>query len=247
MPVFPELHAVPLAGIIEVWRKKPWFIALTPAMKDNLIASGVKGDKIAVIPNGVELPPRTVAVDQESIFLYIGNFSQSAAHKGFDVLIRGWAEVVRLRPDVRMIMVGGGDVTPWAEMTEKLGCKDTIEFAGYQADVRPYLKSACCLLLPSRKEGISNALLEAQSWGIPSIVSDIPGNTEIIVHKVNGIVVPVGDSSRLAEAIVLLHDSPALRLLMGQASRERMESGFSMDYVMKCTVNFYARLLFNGQ
>jgi glycosyltransferase involved in cell wall biosynthesis len=212
-------------------------------MRDNLFANGVTIDRITLIPNGVELPLKTAPVDRNSTFLYIGNFSQSAAHKGFDILIKAWAEVVRHRPNARLIMLGGGDTSPWKKMAQDLNCRDAVEFKGYQVDIQPFLESACCLVLPSRKEGISNALLEAQSWGIPAIVSDIPGNTEIISHGENGMVIPVGDFSMLADSILLLLDSPKLRCKMGKAARQLIESGFSMEGVSQRTVNLYEKLL----
>lgn len=242
IPVFPQRQGVPFAAFFDAWRRKPHFIALTPAMRDDLISNGVPADRIRIIPNGVELPNSIVAVQDNKNFLYIGNFSQSAAHKGFDVLIEAWAAFHRLRSEPRLIMLGGGDASPWQRMAEQLGCAGSIEFAGYQTDLASYFLQACCLLLPSRKEGISNALLEAQGWGIPAIVSDIPANQAVVEHRQTGLLVSVGDSKALAEAMLRCCDEPEFRRRCGAAARRRMEEFFAMDRVAARTVELYQQL-----
>ncbi|WP_417912907.1 glycosyltransferase family 4 protein [Candidatus Electronema sp. TJ] len=242
IPVFPQRQSVPFAAFFDAWRRKPHFIALTPAMREDMLNNGVPASRISVIPNGVELPARTASVENNKDFLYIGNFSQSAAHKGFDVLIEAWAAFHRLRPEPRLIMLGGGDASPWRRMAEQLGCAESIEFAGYQTDLVPYFLQTCCLLLPSRKEGISNALLEAQSWGIPAIVSDIPANQAVVEHGQNGLLVSVGDSKALAAAMLRCCDEPEFRRRCGAAARRRMEEFFAMDRVAARTVELYQQL-----
>jgi len=242
IPVFPERKGVPFAAFFDAWRKKPHFIALTPAMRDDLLNNGVPAERISLIPNGVDLPARVAAVEHNRNFLYIGNFSQSAAYKCFDVLIEAWAAFHRLRPEPRLIMLGGGDASPWQCLSEQLGCAESINFVGYQTNLAPYFLQACCLLLPSRKEGISNALLEAQSWGIPAIVSDIPANRAVIEHQQNGLLVPVGDSKTLAEAMLRCCDEPDFRSRCGAAARRRMEKFFAMDTVAARTLELYRQL-----
>ena len=243
MPVFPPLQAVPFSSFCDKWRRKPNFIALTQAMKENLIQNGVAEKFITVVPNGVILPSETAKVDQNSNFLYIGNFSQTAVHKGFDILIRAWAKVYKDRPEAHLVMLGGGNAKPWQEYAANLDCDKSIEFAGYHEDIVPFLKSSCCLLLPSRKEGISNALLEAQSWGLPAIVTDIPGNREVVLHDETGYIVAVDDVEALAKTILIVLDNPGLRNKLGLEASERIEREFSMEMVAEQVTKLYHRLL----
>lgn len=242
MPVFPPLQAVPLAACCDGWRRKPHFIALTSAMKDDLMRNAVPESRITIIPNGVPVPAQTAAVEKNSHFLYIGNFSQTAAHKAFDVLLEAWAMFHHQRPVPRLLLLGGGNAEPWQTLARQLGCAESVDFLGYQTCLPPFFEQSCCLLLPSRKEGIANALLEAQSWGIPAIVSDIPGNRAVVEHQKNGLIVPVGDSKVLAEAMLHLHDSPELRKRYGSAARKRMEEIFALDTVADQTVALYQQL-----
>ncbi|MCW5200275.1 glycosyltransferase family 4 protein [Desulfobulbus sp. F4] len=243
IPVFPQRQSVPFTSFFDAWRRKLHFIALTPAMRDDLLKNGVPAERISIIPNGVELPNHIVAVQDNKNFLYIGNFSQSAAHKGFDVLIEAWASFHRLRPEPRLIMLGGGDASPWQRMAEQLGCAESVGFAGYQTDLAPYFLQACCLLLPSRKEGISNALLETQSWGIPAIVSDIPGNTEVVEHHNNGLIVPVGDAAALTRACVYLFDNPLLRKTLGRAAVIRTKKKYRTERIVGMIVEVYKDIM----
>ena len=246
-PVFSQLYAVPVAACCDIWRRKPYFIALTEDMKDDLIQNGVPETKVTVIPNGVELPEQTATPSQSSRFLYIGNFSQSAAHKGFDILIEAWAKVHSRRPAAKLFLLGGGDPDEWIALADSLGCRDSIEFVGYQKKTTPFFLQACCLLLPSRKEGISNALLEAQSFGLPAIVSDIPGNREIILHETNGLIVPVENSDALAAACIHIFDNPLLREQYGHAARKRMQESYSMGRVANLTRKLYKELLHRAE
>ncbi len=241
MPVFPPLHVVPMAVCCDIWRRKPYFIALTQAMRADLMENDVVDQHITVIPNGVALPAQTAPVQENNDFLYIGNFSQSAAHKGFDLLIAAWAIFHSQHVSSRLLLLGGGDAGPWQQLAQDLGCAESIEFAGYQTNPASFFKKSCCLLLPSRKEGISNALLEAQSWGLPAIVSDIPGNREVVQHQQTGIIIPVEDSAALAEAMVSLYTSPALRQEYGTAARKYMEEHFSIDRVAEQVVALYKK------
>lgn len=243
MPVFPPMKDVPLGTLLNNWRKKPYFIALTHAMKKDLLENGVVENKVTVIPNGVQLPSETAPVEQNEIFIYIGNFSQTAAHKGFDLLIKAWSIVHRQRPGARLIMLGGGEAGPWIDFANESGCDNSIQFAGYQNDLSPYYRSACCLLLPSRKEGVSNALLEAQSWGIPAVVSDIPGNSEVVVHEQTGLVIPVDNYVALAEASIYMLDEPLIRDQYGKAARRRMAETFAMEKVAQATVDLYEKVV----
>lgn len=242
-PVLPELKGIPFPTMLNHWRKRIFFIALTDSMKQDLLLNEVPSERIRVIPNGVMIPENIAAPEQHNSFLFVGNFSQTAAHKGFDILLYAWQDVVRKEPAARMIFAGGGDSRPWQSLAHQLGIEGSITFAGYQADLEDYYLSAACLVLPSRREGISNALLEAQSYGLPAIVSDIPGNREIVVDGVTGCIVPVGNSEFLTRAMLIIYRSPLLRKTYGKAARDRVVENFSMDSVALKVRGLYEDLL----
>jgi glycosyltransferase involved in cell wall biosynthesis len=188
------------------------------------------------------MPPKAAEPERHHRALYVGNFSQGSHWKAFDVLIKAWRRVVAAKPSASLVMVGGGDSTPWKRLARTLGCDGSIVWCGPTADPGPHYVNAAIFVLPSRIEGMSNALLEAQSHGLPCVVSGIPGNTAVVAHGVNGWVVPVGDDQALAAAILALLNDSACRMRLGNAARTRAGRHFSLDAVVGRLAGIY-RLL----
>ncbi|MDY0149622.1 MAG: glycosyltransferase, partial [Kiritimatiellia bacterium] len=86
--------------------------------------------------------------------------------------------------------------------------------------------------LPSREEGISNALLEAQSRGVACVVSDIRANRAVVTHGDNGWVVPVGDAEALALAVQKLLDDKPRRDRFGQNAVRRVAAEFEIGAIV---------------
>ena len=244
VPVFcKEASCPPLLGVNDpeerVVAKSKWmalslccrFIAITEAIFDGLRMLGIPAERMARIPNGVELP--VVVADPEVAVdaLYVGNLSQGAAWKGFDTLVRAWGKAVLEEPGMRLLIYGGGDPSPWRKLACDCGCGDSVAFEGATEDVWTAHRQAGVFVLPSRREGLSNALLEAMASGLPAIVSDIPGNRAAVRDGEEGVVVPLDDEDALAAAIVELRRSPEKRKRMGAAARRRVEEEFSMETV----------------
>jgi glycosyltransferase involved in cell wall biosynthesis len=97
--------------------------------------------------------------------------------------------------------------------------------------------------VPSRHEGVPNVLLEAQAWGLPAVVSDIPGNSLVVQDGVTGLIVPVDDVEALTAALVEMLLQPSQRRKMGKAAREKMRSCFSMSGVAKAYHDCYRSIL----
>ena len=135
-------------------------------------------------------------------------------------------------PEWKLVIAGeGDDKEKLQEQASALKLMDHIDWVDWTPDIERYYQRAGIFVLPSRYEGTPNALLEAMSFGLPSIVSDgSPGPLEHIVDGENGLVVPVEDEKRLAEAILKLTESEELRNRLGAAARVTMEE-FSQDAV----------------
>lgn len=243
LPAFHEYkYSIPFSDKWRQWRKRIRYIALTREMADDIAGNGVPRDRIHIIPNGVCIPDDIAPVETNHLVLYGGNFTQGAAHKGFDILIEAWGRVHRQLPGACLVIAGGGNHGAWRNMAEALGCADSIRFEGHVSDMASCYRQAALFVLPSRGEGISNALLEANSFGIPAVASDIPGNREVIVHERTGLLVPVNDAKTLAESIVRLLRDDGSRKQMGQAARNRIINQYSIATIVDRILDVYAAM-----
>jgi glycosyltransferase involved in cell wall biosynthesis len=84
--------------------------------------------------------------------------------------------------------------------------------------------------------------LEAQSWGLACVVSDIPGNCAVVKDGVNGLIVPVGDAASLANAILRLLGDAGLRRQLGNNAREKAQKEFSLEAITDRLLEAYRSL-----
>ncbi len=246
---FPVAAAIsydaPLRPALARCRQQAHFIVLTQAVAESLHHDcGIAAERISIIPNGVELPVASSPVIGSNEVVYVGNLSQGSRWKAFDILFTAWAQMQQQdQGKTRLVVLGAGDSTPWQQYLEKQGCRASVHFAGAVNDVGEYLRQARLFVLPSRVEGLSNALLEAMSWGLPVLVSDIPANVSVVRHQENGWAVPVNDSQALAAAMLeLLADEP-LSLKLGRAARQTIKEGYTVQQVAGQLVELYKRLI----
>jgi glycosyltransferase involved in cell wall biosynthesis len=234
LPAFHDFGtAIPFASVWNEWRKRIAFIALLPEMADDICKQGVAKEQIHTLSNGVCIPQDSATVEKNNSVLYVGNFSQGSDHKGFDILIKAWNIIHKHLPGIRLFIAGSGEKRPWKQMAFDLGCNESISFLGHVPDLSKYYKEAGIFVLPSRGEGISNALLEAQSYGIPAVVSDIPGNSKVVANKKTGYLVPVNDAVGFADAIIKLLGNSALRKKMGREARNNIVLNYSITSIVE--------------
>jgi len=207
------------------------FVAMTKIIRQNLLKAGVSPNKIFMIPNGVHLPDlppvrNTIA----NKFVFVGNLYQQPA-KGVDILLKAWKIVVASKPDATLFIIGDGDIDAYVEHTQKLGISAHVHFLGKQDNIQAHLVDANAFILPSRREGMSNALLEAMALGIPAIATDISGSQDLIEHNISGLLVPVEDAFSLAAAIIYLCAHHDHARAMGEQARRTIERTFTIDKV----------------
>ncbi len=149
--------------------------------------------------------------------VYVGRLIEQKAP---EVLLEAFARVTDALPDWRLDIVGDGNMR--TELEAVVRARDLagrVSFHGQQSDVFPFLFSASIFVLPSRFEGMPNAMLEAMGCGLAIIVSDAsPGPLELIQHEETGLVVPVDDAKALADAMRRLCNDTALRGRLQEAA-----------------------------
>lgn len=114
-------------------------------------------------------------------------------------------------------------------LADDLGVGGSVELLGEVSDTRDILAEADVFLMPSRSEGLPNALLEAMAAGVPAVVTEAGGMCEIVRHRKTGCTVPVGDHVRLAEEICFLLSNPAAAEAIWREARSLIEREFSIE------------------
>lgn len=161
-----------------------------------------------VILNPVNISDRvTDEIPHKSYILGVGRLS---VEKGFDDLIAAHAIARRNYPDLKLILVGDGPERARLEQqVERLGTGGYVEFAGAQSDLKPYYLSATAFVLPSRFEGLPNALLEAMSYGCAVVSTPLfAAVSEIIAHGWDGLIADGGAPEALAREIEFICGQP---------------------------------------
>jgi glycosyltransferase involved in cell wall biosynthesis len=149
-------------------------------------------------------------------------------------------------PEVRFLLVGPEDkgsvdpLTP-AELAQ---LRESVIWPGSRRDIPAILAISDIFVFPSTyREGIPRVLLEAASMGLPLVTTDSPGCNEVVENKVNGFLVPGGESKGLCQAILNLVDRPELRQQFGLISRQRAVERFDLSIIADQTRKTYQRFL----
>lgn len=167
-------------------------------------------------------------------FLFIGRL---LADKGVREFVSAARMVREQFPDVRFELLGGEDPgNRTAIPTEEIAAwkrEGHVSLLGEASDVRPHIARATAVVLPSYREGLPRALLEAAAMGRPMIASDVPGCRTIVSHEHNGLLCAPRDPASLADAVVRMIRMPvAAREEMAATARSTVEEGYSEQRVI---------------
>jgi len=124
-----------------------------------------------------------------------------------------------------------------------LQAEPRIRCLDHVADMAALYGACDIVVLPSWREGLSRALIEAAAMERPIITTDVPGCRDVVDHGRSGLLVPPHDARSIALAIRLLHDNPDLARLFGKAARQKALAEFQVSLVNQSTLAQYERLL----
>jgi glycosyltransferase involved in cell wall biosynthesis len=122
-----------------------------------------------------------------------------------------------------------------------------VDFPGFAENVSDCLLNSYLFILPSRLEGLSNALLEAMSLGVPCVVTDISGNQDLIKHRISGLLVPSENPEALAEAVSFMLDNPEKAIEMGYNARKTIEKEYAISSIADKYISLYRELNRKGK
>jgi glycosyltransferase involved in cell wall biosynthesis len=225
--------------------------ALTPVM-DRLIvpsasiaakvaAEGRGGARFAVIPNGVDLsrfaapPPacglrRELGVPDEAVLF--GVVARLEPEKGHAHLLDAWPQVAAADSDAWLVIVGEGSAEAGLRARVKampVAARSRVRFAGRRDDVAAVTGELSVAVLPSLREAQGISLLEAMARRVPVVASAVGGIPEVVTDGVDGLLVPPASPDALADALISMAQSRALRARLGAAGYETVRERFSID------------------
>jgi glycosyltransferase involved in cell wall biosynthesis len=191
-------------------RRTALFVCVGDAEADQGRRQGVRG-RYAVIRNGVDLYRFRPAGDggraaaraglgvpaDAPLAVCVGRVTRQ---KGQDVLLAAWPRIRSRCPDARLALVGDGDLLATLRATVRTMPAAGVRWVGAVDDVRGWLAAADVVVLPSRWEGLSLAVLEAFATGRSVVASDVPGLADVVARDVGALVAP-DDPAALADAV----------------------------------------------
>lgn len=219
------------------------FVATISEYNRNLIVSECNPSaeaKVSVVHCGVDTDafrPAERPVDLPNASLDIVCVGTLHGVKGQKHLIEACRELHAQGLNVVCHLVGDGpDATRLAAQAQRLGVSKSIRFHGActRSEVIALLRDADIVATPSvptadgRREGIPVAIMEAMACGVPVVASRLSGIPELVEHEQNGLLVPPGDASALADALARLANDPALRKRLGANGRETVLKDFNL-------------------
>ncbi len=236
---FPILRRLalrnPVFAAISADIEREWLEMGVPRDRMIRMASGVDADHFrpGVSSVGSRLPPGPKVV-------FTGRLHPQ---KNLAMLMDAW-QVVASKTSATLVLVGDGpDRKTLEERVNSLGINDRVHFTGNVSDPAEYLRASDVFVLPSVAEGMSNSLLEAMATGLPSLVSDIGGNRDLITDGINGRLVPPGDREAWVAALLSTIEDTESRGRMGNEARKLIEREYALPVVVDRYVDLYRRML----
>jgi glycosyltransferase involved in cell wall biosynthesis len=223
------------------------FVAISHQIESELARFGVAADRLTRLASGVDTstfspgpPDQLEHLPARPRVLFLGRLHPQ---KNLLRLIDAWPAVRRRVPASLLLAGDGPQRNELHAATERLGIADSVHFIGsvkYPAD---YLRAADIFVLPSVAEGMSNSLLEAMAVGLPVIVSNIAGNTDLVTDGTTGLLADPHDTSTWSDAVIRLLMQPAEAARLGAAARDLAVSRYSIQAVVDHYLNLYEELL----
>ena len=222
-------------------------------VRQHLIQRGVPPDYVATVYPAVNLPPlapQSSLRDELKLAqndIVVGCVAIMRAQKGHKDLIDALEPIIRERPNVHLVLVGGGSPV-FEEVQAYIDAKQLgkrVHMLGTRHDVPNLLAGFDLFALATRKEASGTVFVEAGAAGLPVVGTRVDGVPEMMHDGVSGILVPLDDQGALTEALKRLIDDPALRRQMGQAGLQfcRYEERFSLDAMVHRIESCYLRWL----
>jgi len=233
------------------------FISVSPRLSQEFKHSRLSDRRLLTIPNGVDperfrplknpeskiiLRRKLGLPEIKKILVFVGFFSQD---KGVDLLMDAWKKIRSQEKDNASILFIGSTDTSYFEIKTNLikevnddivryGMKDEIFFVEKTLEIEKYYQAADIFVLPSRREGLPNSLLEAMSSGLACIASRLPGITDYVIKEdKSGVLFEIDDVEDLSKKMLILLQNDFLVSELGKAARDVIIKKFDIKDIAR--------------
>ena len=245
---------VPLVSTCHTWYDNDWkvtlygkidrfvlrsfaaVVAVSDAVKGELLRAGVAAKNVYLIRNGIDVAPFEGAASSfrdevgpgHPERMIVGLVGRLSKEKGVDVFIEAAALVLQEIPEVRFVVVGDGEDRAALEaMIDDLGVRGKVRLVGTRSDMPQVYASLDLMVSASRKEGLPMAILEGLASGRALIATPVGAVPEVVRDGVTGVLIAPGDKNLLAATIIRLLRDAELRSRVGAAGRRMIAEEFS--------------------
>ena len=206
-------------------------VAVADTMQKEVVElSRLKPFAVSRIYNGISLE-KFAAAERDSTAngpVVVTTVARAVAVKRLDLLLR-MAAAIDTDIDYLFRIVGDGPLLDELKAQAKsLGVADRVEFLGHRDDVEKILAESDIYALVSDSEGLSVSLLESMASGLPSVVTDVGGNRELVADGESGLIASPGNALELTEKVTSLIENAERRKQFGAEARRRVETQFSI-------------------
>jgi glycosyltransferase involved in cell wall biosynthesis len=213
-------------------------VGAVPRRKFQMIPNGVDTDHFMRSKNRRKIAREALGISSEFVWLAVGRLVKQ---KDYPTLFRA-LELLKHQQFVLLLAGNGPLEEELREECRRRGLEGQVRFCGAREDILDLYNAADAFVMSSEFEGLSAALLEAASTGLPAVVTDVGGNADVVKDEITGYVVPPAAPKQLAAAMhrlmALLPDSLQT---MGNAARQLCHEQFRIAAVMDKWLDLYAK------
>ncbi len=221
--------------------------------RDMIEINRFPAEKVVSIPTGVDLDRfspdkvqgnirKELGIGQDTPL--VGSVSIIRTEKGFPYFLEAAQEILRIRPEVKFLIVGyepKGDTL--AQEVKRRGLSDRVFMPGLREDIPDILARLDVFVLCSLREAFGQAIAQALAIERPVVATNVGGIPELIKHNKTGLLIPPADSKALAKAILELLEDREKAKRLGKNGRRLIEEKFSQETMIDKIENLYRELL----
>jgi glycosyltransferase involved in cell wall biosynthesis len=228
-------------------------VGLSQAVQTHMVTrEGAPAEKIDVIYQGFDFTALDATDDDRhrvraelglDASFVIGCVARFFRTKGHVYLLAAAAELARDIPNLKVLLLGGGDRSSIEAIVRAKGLEDRVIFAGYRRDVPACMRAMDVVVHPSLTEAFCQTVVEALAAGAPLVATNVAAAPEVVADGVHGLLVPPAEPRAIAAAVLRIFRDPALGRRMAEEGRRSVTERFTIGRMVANQIDCYRRWL----